>query len=162
MRALEFIKSLHEAQGGREAFNQFLVSNSGPEQFAPFTQNKIAMSVEDDWVLFRVMRYGSDMELGIAPIPTPDGKQAISVSTTNTMYMIPHNARHPNEAWAFIRFLNSPEGKLAYADAVSAYGRSRGQQDSYTGFRPSRKAQAWSCWLINPISRLWVSPLHPH
>ena len=140
-KALAFIKSLYDVQGGRKAYDEFILASSAPEQFDPFCLGKIAMSVEDDWVIFRVMRHNPSLELGIATIPTPDGRNPISVSTSNTMYMIPKNARHPEEAWAFLRFLNTPEGQMAYADAVAAYGRTLGQEQSYTGMRPNRKLQ---------------------
>ena len=141
IKALTFMKSMFDVQGGRKSVDQFVSATTGPEQFDPFSLGKIAISVEDDWVLYRVMQYNPNLELGIAPLPTPDGQNPISISTMNTMFMIPKNARHPKEAWDFIRFLNTPESQIAYADARLAYGRTLGQVQTYTGLRPNRPVQ---------------------
>ena len=61
------------------------------------------------------------------------------MSATNTIYMIPKNARHPTEAWAFLRFLLSPEGGLIQADAIYEHARQKGQSHNYTGFRANRR-----------------------
>ena len=143
LKALEFMKEVYDVQGGKEACQQFVMAtSSGPEELNPFGLGKIAMNVQDDWVILRVMKFSPDLELGIAPIPTPTGRNPIAVSTTNTIYMIPRNARHKNEAWAFIRFLNQPEARLAYAEAISAYARSKGQVHNYMGFSCNRRVLA--------------------
>lgn len=141
VEALTFMTSMWDAQGGRRAYDQFAAATNAPEQYNPFGQGKIAMSVEDDWVIYRVMRYSPHLELGIAPVPSPAGRKPITMSATNTLYMIPKNARQPQLAWEFIRFINSAEGQLAYADAVDRHARSRGEVHRYTGFRASSEVR---------------------
>jgi len=142
LQALRFMKSLYDAQGGRNAYDQFVSSNNGPEEFSPFGRGKIAMSVEDDWVLFRAMRFAPDMELGIVPVPAPAGRKPITRSNTNGLFMIPANARQPNEAWDFLRFIHSPQGQLIKAAAQDAYARSKGRRIGYTGLQPNREVAA--------------------
>ena len=140
--ALRLHQDLYEAQGGHKAYSQFAASHLVPEEFDPFATGKIAMSVEDDWVIFRGMRFGSGNDLGIAPVPVPAGRTPITTSPTNTLYMIPVNARRPKEAWDYIRFISSPEGELTRANALAEYARSKGRQHQYTGFRPNQKTMA--------------------
>ncbi len=140
--AVTFLKSLYDAQGGREAYDQFGAANTAPEQYNPFGTGKIAMTVQDDWVIYRVMRFHPDMDLGIAPLPAPPGRAPITMSSTNPIYMIPVNARHPKEAWDFIRFVYSPEGQLLFADALDAHAQTRGERHNYTGFRTNQKIVA--------------------
>ncbi|MBN1351070.1 extracellular solute-binding protein [candidate division KSB1 bacterium] len=140
--AMTFLKALYEANGGRENYNRFVATNISPEELDPFGIGKIAMSVEDDWVIYRIMRYNPQTELGIAPIPAPEGRPHITSSGTNTLYFIPVNARHPKEAWDFIRFISSPEGILIKQDAIHAHAIKKGESASYPGFRANRMVMA--------------------
>lgn len=140
IKTLTFLKSLFDANGGREAYDKFVAANSAStEQYDPFGLGKIAMSIQDDWVIYRIMRFSPDMELGIAPVPAPTGCEPITTSSTTTIYMIPINARHPEGAWDFIRFINSPKGQLTLAHGIETYIRRKGETHNYTGFRPNRK-----------------------
>ena len=142
IQTVKFLKSLYEAMGGREQYDRFAAANQVPEQYNPFGMGKIAMSIEDDWVIYRVMRFSPNLELGIAPVPTPEGRPPITSSGTSTHFMIPINARHPREAWDFIRFISSVEGQLIKEAAIREYALSKGQVSSYPGFRPNREVMA--------------------
>lgn len=139
LEALRFMKRLYDIQGGREAYDRFAAAHLGSEQYNPFGMGKIAMTVEDDWVIYRTMRFAPNLDLGLAPVPAPDGRRHITMSATNTLYMIPKNARRPKEAWDFLRFVFSPEGELIRADAIYEHARRKGETHNYTGFRASRK-----------------------
>ncbi len=139
VKTLTFITSLFDAMGGREAYNKFAAANLVVEELNPFGQGKIAMSVEDDWVIFRVARFSPDLDLGIAPVPTPTGDNVATMSPTGTCYMIPHNAHHPEEAWQFISFVNSPEGRLIKFKADLEYARNKGRDQLYIGFHTNRR-----------------------
>lgn len=135
-----FTKALSDAMGGREAVDQFAAATLGGDlHYNPFASGLYSMSVEDDWVTFRVMTYHPDFELGIAPIPSPKGREPITVCMTNMIYFIPSNARHPKEAWDFVRFFNSPEANLVYADAWQKQAETMGLSYNYTGIRPDRR-----------------------
>lgn len=142
IRCMNFLKSLYNKMGSRHDFDRFIMSNQVPEQYNPFGMGKIAMSVEDDWVIYRIMRYSPGFELGIAPVPRPPDGKYITTSGSTTHFMIPINARHPQEAWDFIRFVSSPEGNLIKEDAISAHAQKRGEISSYPSFKANRKAFA--------------------
>ena len=141
VQALTFHRRMFSAMGGRDTYDQFIASHVVPEEYNPFGQNKIAMSVEDDWVIFRVIRFSPDLDLRIVPVPVPAGRPHITTSGTSTLWMIPQNARHPEQAWDFIRFVLSAEARLAYMQAVADYARSKGHAHNYPGFRSNRQVQ---------------------
>ncbi|MBX7258188.1 MAG: extracellular solute-binding protein [Candidatus Hydrogenedentes bacterium] len=140
LRAIKFVASMYEAAGGRRAFDDFSQTNEATGIF-PQGDGRIAMSVEDDSIIYRAMLRKPDMELGIAPVPTPDGRPPISLSDRHALYLIPHNARHPKEAWQFIRFALSPKGQIPYFDACAEQTRARGNTLVYPGFRADRKVR---------------------
>ncbi len=140
LEAVRFTKAMFDAMGGRTAIDQFSATNVGGDiQGDAFGGGRFAMAAEDDWVIFRAMRFHPDLELGIAPMPIPDGYDPISISIAGSQYFIPENARHPQEAWDFIRFANSPEGQLAYAAAMRREAVGKGGTYNYTGIRPNRR-----------------------
>jgi len=139
VRALTFLKSAYDVMGGYEAYQRFAATTAFVEALNIFGQGKLAMTVEDDWVIHRVSRYSPDIELGVAPVPTPTGEDFITMSPTGTVYMIPANAHHPKEAWDFIRFANSPRGQLAKYHGWKGYAETRGVDYLYFGFFGNRK-----------------------
>jgi ABC-type sugar transport system permease subunit/ABC-type glycerol-3-phosphate transport system substrate-binding protein len=153
-RAARFLKSMYEANGGRRAYDRFAATKIGSDQYDPLASGDVAMSVEDDWAIYRTMRTNPSMELGIAPVPAPDGFDPITISNTGLLYMIPANARHPREAWEFLRFVTSPEGQLLHFGTMQKYLRQKGEQHSYAGFRPNRRSQA-------ALSERFAPKIHP-
>ncbi len=140
LEAVKFTKAMFDAMGGRTTLDQFAATNVGGDiQNYPFEAGRYAMAAEDDWVIFRAMRFNPDLELGIAPMPIPDGYAPISISIAGSQYFIPRNARHPQEAWDFIRFANSPVGQLAYAAAMRREAEDKGGTYNYTGIRSNRR-----------------------
>lgn len=142
LKAARLLKRLYDAQGGRAAVDRFMASTSAPEEYNPFAMGKVAMVVQDDWVILRVMRFAPHMKLGLAPLPTPDGRNPITVDNAGSMYMIPVNARQKQAAWDFLRFAVSPEGEMLKATATFENARKRGQVHEYPGFRPNIWASA--------------------
>jgi multiple sugar transport system substrate-binding protein len=154
IRAAELTAALSNAIGGREASDQFWATIVGEQAgLSPLAMGKCSMSIEDDWIIFRTMRFFPDFNLGITPVPHPVGQDPITVSTTHTLCFIPRNARHPNEAWDFIRFLCSTEGQLAYAAAMDREAKKTGYSGS-----PWETRFSWSSpfpWEWRPA---WGSP----
>jgi len=140
IRGAELTTAISNTMGGRGTIDKFWATIIGEEaEFSPFGMGKCSMSIEDDWVIFRVMRFHHGLNMGVAPAPHPPGHDPITVSMTHTFYFIPRNARHPKEAWDFIRFVCSPEGQLPYAAAMDEEAKKKGTSYSYTGIRSNRK-----------------------
>ncbi len=117
--ALEFIASVVDACGGRRAYDDFAQAQEGLSTW-PLGVGDVAMSVEGDSVIYEAMRRGSDIDLGIAPVPSPVGREPVTTSALHGVYLIPRNARHPDEAWAFIRFAAGTDGRRVFLTALEA------------------------------------------
>jgi len=141
VRAAEFLNALYEANGGRGAYDRFSAMAIPNDRYDPFGSGDVAMVIEDDWVIYRARKIDPDFEIGICPVPAPDGFDPITVSSTHPLLMIPVNARHPKEAWDFIRFVMSVDGQMAMNDANAEYGLRKHGQPMYPGFRPGYAAQ---------------------
>lgn len=118
VEALKFIAAMIEATGGRRAFDDFAKWQEGLGTW-PLGQGHVAMSVEGHYVLNEILRRNSDADIGMAPVPPPPGRDAITTSARHGLYLIPTNARHPKEAWEFIRFAGGPEGQLVYVEGLA-------------------------------------------
>ncbi|MCM3597865.1 sugar ABC transporter substrate-binding protein [Metabacillus idriensis] len=83
----------------------------------PFVTGHLGMSVLGSWMLEEIERNYPDFKLGedfgIAPLPkgdhqvTPNGGWALGISA---------KSKHPEEAWAFIKYMTSFEGSKKYVD----------------------------------------------
>jgi multiple sugar transport system permease protein len=137
--AVKFIEEIYDVMGGRRSYDNWAQLNESFGGNMPLGEGRIAMSVEGDSVIGGAMRFTPDMELGLAPMPAPEGLPAITTSARHSVYFIPTNARHPKEAWDFIRFATGPEGTLIFQSAIEDEMRAKGEDfDVYPGFRASR------------------------
>ncbi len=118
LQAMRFIAEMAACTGGRRAFDDFAQAQEGMGTW-PLGEGDIAMSVEGHWVIYEAMRRGAALDLGMAPVPAPPGRPAITTSARHGVYLIPRNARHPKEAWEFIRFAAGPEGRMIYTQALA-------------------------------------------
>ena len=137
-QAMDFILEMYEATGGRKAFEDFAKSLEGQTRF-PLGTGEICMTIEDDNVIHRAMQYAPDTNLGVAPVPHPEGHPPITTSGTNAVYLMPYNAAQPQLGWEFIRFATSPEGVMIYCDAIAEQFAARGHEGMYPGIRPDRR-----------------------
>ncbi len=137
-QAMDFILAMYEATGGRKAFEDFSKSLEGQTRF-PLGTGEICMTIEDDNVIHRAMQYAPNTNLGIAPVPRPDGHPFVTTSGTNAIYLMPYNARQPQLGWEFIRFATSPKGVMLYSDAIAEQFAVRGHEGMYPGIRPDRR-----------------------
>ncbi len=86
-------------------FGQSQTSNS------PFLAGREAMVVNGPWLKNFIDRYAPDVEWGVAPCPAAPGvsDHAPMTLVESDVVVIPKGAPHPEEAFAFIRYLQRPE-----------------------------------------------------
>lgn len=125
--ALAFIAETVGYAGGRRAYDDFAQTQEGLSSW-PFGEGRIAMSVEGPSVIYEAIRNGYSFGLGMAPVPTPRGRPAITASSRDSLYLIPRNARHPAEAWEFIRFAAGVEGRAVFLEALAEEQAARSKQ----------------------------------
>src|SRR5690606_18187335 len=80
---------------------------------------KLGMAVLDLSFLDQIETYAPGLDYGVAPIPTFPGRPTAS-SAGSWWLAIPRGARHPEAAWAFIRFATEQQTQLEEAAASEA------------------------------------------
>jgi multiple sugar transport system permease protein len=123
--ALQYITDVYDALGGAEEVNGFAASFQTGE-LDPFLIGKVAMVINGNWHLEAIARYKPDLHFGVVPAPVPPGHQSITWSG-GFSWAVPRGARHVEQAWEFIKFMNSMEAGRIDSAAEYAYARSWGR-----------------------------------
>ncbi len=74
----------------------------------PFYSGKVAMTQEGEWQASFIARYAPELDWGVAPLPQPEGAPPRCYSPTCVLDLIPAGAPHPEAAWKYIEWFNSP------------------------------------------------------
>jgi ABC-type glycerol-3-phosphate transport system substrate-binding protein len=73
----------------------------------PFFSDRIAMTLQGVWMYNFISKYAPQMEWGAAPFPAKDPARFPLVTIVDEdVLAIPKGARHPREAFEFIRYVN--------------------------------------------------------
>jgi len=123
--ALQYITEVYDALGGAEEVNGFAASFQTGE-LDPFLIGKVAMVINGNWHLEAIARYKPDLHFGVVPAPVPPGHKPITWSG-GFSWAVPQGARHVEQAWEFIKFMNSMEAGRIDSAAEYAYARSWGR-----------------------------------
>ena len=109
IRALEWTRGYTRKYGVEEmaAFGARSVPFASGQNF--FMAGKIAMELQGIYFHQFIEKYAPDFELGVAPFPTDGSTTAMVTLVQADVLSIPRGARHPDEAWEFIRFVQRPE-----------------------------------------------------
>jgi len=108
--AFQWIRSYSEKFGcdDLQRFVSGFGNFSSPQN--AFLSGRIAMELQGVWMHNFIEMYAPGMEWGAAPFPSAvPGLENVTVADADVI-VIPRGSRHPEEAWEFIRFVNSPEG----------------------------------------------------
>ncbi len=85
----------------------------------PFFTGRVAMVLQGPWIYTFIKNLApADFEWGVAPFPSADPEKLKDVTQVETdALVIPAGAKHPQEAFAFIKYVNSqgPMEKLCLA-----------------------------------------------
>jgi multiple sugar transport system substrate-binding protein len=106
---------------GADAIKKF---ESGYGEYAsaqnPFYTGKVAMTLDGEWQPIFIKQYAPTLEWGVVAIPYPDDQPGIAGSTqlTSSMFFIPKNAPHKQEAWQFLKYLTSPDAMTEFTRAL--------------------------------------------
>jgi len=73
---------------------------------SPFLAGKAAMVMQGPWLLNFIEKYSPDLEWGVAPFPAAPGvsDHAPMTLVVSDMLVIPRGAKHPHEAFEFLRY----------------------------------------------------------
>jgi multiple sugar transport system substrate-binding protein len=78
----------------------------------PFITGRQPMVITGDWVIANMAKYAPKADWGVTYIPTPDGHKT---SWAGGWSMVtPKGAKHPAEAYEFMKYITGPEGQSVY------------------------------------------------
>jgi multiple sugar transport system substrate-binding protein len=101
---------------------QKFTSGFGEYQSAqnPFYVGKVAMVIDGEWQPRFTKEYAPSLDWGVAPIPYPTGKPQLAGGTqlSSSMFFIPRNAPHKQQAWVFLKYLESPAAMRTFTFAL--------------------------------------------
>lgn len=136
VEALKYMTDLYDDLGGFDKVNIFQSGFQGAEQ-DPFYTGKVGMMINGSWMVSNVARYAPGMDFGVAAAPVPaervkgegrfKGVDKFITWTGGFSFAIPVGARHPNEAWRFVKFMSSVDAALINARAQKAYNEKLGR-----------------------------------
>jgi ABC-type glycerol-3-phosphate transport system substrate-binding protein len=95
---------------------QLQVFSSGFGNFSspqnPFISGIVAMELQGVWMHNFIAELAPEIEWGAAPFPYPADRPELADSSPveEDVLVIPRGAKHPNEAFEFIAFVNSRKG----------------------------------------------------
>ena len=125
VEALTWMTQFYDLFGGRPHIQAF-ASTFQAEFLNPFLTGQVAMITDTDGMIGTIARYRPGLEFGVTPTPLPPGG-ALTTWSGGFSYAIPRNARHPEIAWRFIRFMTSQEMTRLVERTRLNYNRSRGR-----------------------------------
>lgn len=74
----------------------------------PFYSGKVAMITEGEWQCTFIPKYAPELDWGVATVPQPEGVPPVCNSQDGVADAVPSGSRHPEEAWAFLKWFYSP------------------------------------------------------
>ena len=135
--ALQFMVDGYDILGGFDNANRFQSGFQGGEH-DPFITGRVAMKIDGDWTIYGIARFAPQLDFGVDPAPVPDdryykrGEFANEPDTYITWaggfsYAIPRGARNIEDAWNFIKFFTSLEGRTISLKGQQELERRRGR-----------------------------------
>ncbi len=134
--ALKFMTKVYDELGGYSNVSIFQSGFQSEEQ-DPFYTGKIGMVITGNWILNGIARYAPGLDFGVAPAPVPaarlqgkgrfEGKPKYITWCGGFSLAIPKGAPHSEEAWRFIKWMNSLEAALMGNKIQKAYNESKGR-----------------------------------
>ena len=106
--AFRWFQSYPEKFGKKnlELFGSSFGNFASPQN--PFLGGKVAMVMQGVWMHNFIETYAPDLEWGAAPVPSVDAENLPMVTIAlSDVLVIPKGARHTEEAFEFIRFVNT-------------------------------------------------------
>lgn len=118
LRGFHWVKDIAERTGSNElqVFQSGFGNFSSPQN--AFLTGQVAMVLQGVWMANYIHRNAPGLDWEAAPFPHPADRPDLAGSTLaeSDVLVIPANARHPEAAWEFIRFVQSQEGMELLCD----------------------------------------------
>lgn len=152
VEALEYMKEVYEALGGRAAVESFIsVFQAGA--LDPFLNGKVAMKIDTNGFMGTVARWRPDLRFGVAPAPRPEAYAEEPLTWSGGFsWAIPRGAKHQDAAWQFIRWMSGVEAAKIEHQALQRYNKARGRL-YVPGISANARVNEWTLGNIVENSR---------
>lgn len=90
---------------------QHLIGQFGRDVREPFLAGQVAMVVDGNWRLNTIRRFAPKLDFSLAPIPYPKQGGKMTTWSGGWAFVIPSGAKHPAEAWEFMKFAAGRRGQ---------------------------------------------------
>ena len=86
----------------------------------PFYTGKVAMTLDGEWQPVFIKQYAPNLDWGVVAIPYPANQATLAGATqlTSSMFFIPKNAPHKQEAWTFLKYLTGKDAMTQFSHAL--------------------------------------------
>ncbi|MCC6445581.1 MAG: ABC transporter substrate-binding protein [Armatimonadetes bacterium] len=112
IRAFQWVQSYAKAYGVQDlqVFQSGFGNFSSPQN--AFLAGKVAMELQGVWMYNFINKFAPHLKWGAAPFPYPSDRPDLANSSPvdEDILVIPNGARHPREAFEFIKFVQSQKG----------------------------------------------------
>lgn len=112
IRAYKWVASYAKRYGAQQLqlFRSGFGNFSSPQN--AFLSGKVAMEIQGVWMHNFIEKYAPNLKWGAAPFPHPADRPDLANTsiTESDVLVIPTGSKHPNEAFEFIKFVNSQRG----------------------------------------------------
>ncbi len=145
VRGYGWVRDFLQYFGEKEVhrFESSLANFNSPDN--PFMTGKLVMAQQGPWFANMIQQYGPDIDYGVAPFPTVDGG-AYSYCGQDVL-VIPNGSHHPEEAWAFIRWLyTSPPVIVPSGEKEPQFGYEFCRVHGARQLMPALRPIEWICW----------------
>ncbi len=139
VEALDWGVRAYDAQGGFQSYEAVSGAWGPDEQVA---RGQVGMSMYQSWLLGVIARVNPAVNFTVLPIKMRSGEGNLSIAGGRAWF-IPADAKDPEAAWEFIKFMHSDETWLVGANAVKAARQAEGAPyvPSLTGSTTADQAQ---------------------
>ena len=124
IEALSYMTELYDLMGGARAVNAFQTSSQG-SGMDPFLSGRVAMKIDCGSFIAAMANLKPTMRFGAALPPAPEGKPQLTW-TGGWAWVVPTHAKHPQEAWEFIKYLASKRAAKIRYDAGRQIAKASG------------------------------------
>ena len=139
VEALDYMTSVYDALKGAEKLDAYQRGFAAlPPEMDPFLIGRVAMKIDGDWFLQSIARYRPGMDFAVAPAPVPSarlrgegrfkGEPPFITWAGGFSWAIPRGAKRVDEAWEFVKWMQSPEAMLIGCAAQDRYNASKGRR----------------------------------
>lgn len=156
VEAFEWFADYSRKYGRRnlDTFGASFGNFSSPQN--PFLNGQVAMIIQGPWMYNFIDQYSPGMEWGVAAFPSALGEGAPPVTVIESdVLVIPRGAAHPEEAFAFIKYVNSrgPMEKLCLGQRK--FSPLTDVSDTFVSQHPNPYIEVFIDLAKSPRARTW-------